>query len=338
MDTEFHYYITGIVAHAAGFTEKESEIIASASEFVDENDVKIEVMNRKTKEVYENYVSQTMNILKPKKKLMRIYPVFHFVPGDPADKNARRSDGKMHILNTTPNNEMANYLMDEAFKASEDTRLYRIGIATHAYADTWAHQNFVGWYDYFNNIGLDIKPDIGHANAEHHPDLVAHYWEDDRLLNEEIDNLDRFLEAAENINAKYRDYTNGKGQNANSEWEALQKQLIAAAGQRYSGNQSRYRDQRLAAYKNIAAWLGDFDEAKWLNDAIDTNVRGLRDSKDGIKSKLYFFKDKYYWREDKEIESTDWYRFQEAVKEHQQLAMDKLKPAFANMDIDLHQH
>lgn len=39
MDTEFHYYITGIIARAAGFSEDEAKIIATSSEYVDENDV-----------------------------------------------------------------------------------------------------------------------------------------------------------------------------------------------------------------------------------------------------------------------------------------------------------
>ena len=165
MDTEFHYYITGIIANAAGFAKKDAALIAWASEFTDENDEVIKVQDRDTNQPYENYISQTMNILKPKRKLMRIYPVFHFVPGEPDLPAARRTDGKMHILNTTPNGGMAGEWLDEALKVTSETRLYRIGIATHAYADTWAHQNFVGWYDHFNNIALDPKPDIGHADA-----------------------------------------------------------------------------------------------------------------------------------------------------------------------------
>ncbi|WP_339041683.1 DUF6765 family protein [Candidatus Lariskella endosymbiont of Hedychridium roseum] len=34
--------------------------------------------------------------------------------------------------------------------------LYWIGIATHAFLDTWAHQNFTGTMDDFNGF-LDIK-------------------------------------------------------------------------------------------------------------------------------------------------------------------------------------
>ena len=65
MDTEFHFYMTGIIARAAGFSEAEAGIIATASEYVDENDVCLKVADRSSGEVYENYISQTMNILGP---------------------------------------------------------------------------------------------------------------------------------------------------------------------------------------------------------------------------------------------------------------------------------
>lgn len=172
MNIEFHYWITGLIAHRAGFSKEDSTTIAYSSEYVDKNDIIYDIKDKISKKKYSNYISQTMNILKPKMELMLIYPIFHFIPGQPDADIARRKDGKMHLLNTTPNNQHANELMDAAFKSSRDSRLYRIGIATHGYVDTWAHQNFIGWYDYFNNIGLDIKPDIGHANAEYHPDML----------------------------------------------------------------------------------------------------------------------------------------------------------------------
>ncbi len=339
MNTEFHYYITGIIAHAAGFKEEEAKIIATASEFVDENDIKFTVEDRSSAESYEAYISQTMNILKPKRKLMRIYPVFHFLPGDPGDKNAYRRDGKMHRLNTTPNNEIANDLLDEAFKSTEDMRLHRIGIASHAYADTWAHQNFVGWYDYFNNIGLDPKPDIGHADAEHHPDWVAHRWQDERLVNGDIDNTERLLEAGENLYKKYqRHNTEILKREVNAKWSELNDWFLDIFGRSYTGPIDVGEGDRIKAYKEKGPWLGEFDEEIWFDEAIETEIRGLKDSKEGLASKLTIMRDKHFWREDVEKEKTDWFRFQEAVKEHQTLAMGYLKPTFDKMDIDLHQH
>ena len=178
MDTEYHYWITGMLAYRAGFSEVDALTIAYASEYVDENDVNYTIVQRRDKSKYRNYMSQTMKISKPKDSLMRIYPIFHFIPGDPAAVTARRRDGKMHLLNTTPNNENANAIIDAAFKAHEDTRLYRIGIASHSFVDTWAHQNFIGWYDDFNETDLKPLPAIGHAFAGHHPDWVNHLWVD----------------------------------------------------------------------------------------------------------------------------------------------------------------
>ncbi|MDF1594162.1 MAG: hypothetical protein P1P89_21850 [Desulfobacterales bacterium] len=336
MDTEFHYYMTGIIANAAGFSEAEARIIATASEYVDENDVCLTVEDRSSGNVYENYISQTMNILKPKRKLMRIYPVFHFVPGDPMSESACRCDGKMHLLNTTPDNELANKMIDLAFKASEDTRLYRIGIAVHAYADTWAHQNFVGWYDFFNDIALDVKPDIGHANAEHHPDWPAHRWEDPRLVKDEIDNSERFLSAAKEIYGKYQNFNKKRTKKANATWKKVSAQLIQAMGASFSGNQNYYHEDRLERYRELAPWLGDFDESDWFSAAIDTKVQGLKDSESGLLSMFTMLHDKLYWKEGTDKEKTHWFRFQEAVKEHQAKAMEDLDVLFARMGVDLH--
>ena len=336
MDTEFHYYMTGIIAKAAGFSKDEAKIIATASEYVDENDVCLSIEDRSNNVPYQNYISQTMNILKPKQKLMRIYPVFHFVPGEPMSESACRCDGKMHLLNTTPDNEIANKMFDLAFTSSEDTRLYRIGIATHAYADTWAHQNFVGWYDFFNDIALDVKPDIGHANAEHHPDWPAHRWEDPRLVQDEIDNTERFLAAAKEIYLKYQHYNEQKGSKANDTWETVSGQLIQAIGVSFSGSRNYYHEDRLKRYRELAPWLGVFDESDWFKEAIDTKVRGLKDSESGLLSMFTMLRDKLYWKEETDKEKTHWYRFQEAVKEHQGKAMEDLDQLFARMGINLH--
>lgn len=326
MDTEFHYYMTGIIAHAAGFTQNESKTIAYASEYTDENDKKYTIKDRNTDKPYENYISQTMNILKPKQSLMRIYPVFHFIPGEYDAKTTRRRDGKMHLLVTTPDNRIANELFDEALKVNDETRLHRIGIATHAFADTWAHQNFVGWYDYFNNIGMDVKPDIGHADAEHHPDWPGHRWEDNRLVEGEIDNSARFLKASEKIYDKYRQSMFLKDREPNKDWDSLQKNLVDAMGTPFSGSFNWYADDRVSEYRNLASWLGEFDETEWFDKAIEKNLIDL------ICSGCC------YWREDAEKEKTDWFLFQESVKAHQMLSMDLLKDVFDKMKIDLHNH
>jgi hypothetical protein len=73
----------GIIAHTAGFSKDEAKTIATAAEYPDENDEILKVKDRRSGQVYEYYISQTMNILKPKQRLMRIYPIIHFIPGEP---------------------------------------------------------------------------------------------------------------------------------------------------------------------------------------------------------------------------------------------------------------
>ena len=337
MDIEFHYWLTGMIAKRAGFNESEARTIAYTSEYVDENDVCFQIQSRdESAPPYGNFICQTMDILKPKQELMRIYPIFHFVPGEPDADSARRRDGKMHLLNTTPNNEYANDMLGAAFKASSDTRLYRIGIATHAYVDTWAHQNFVGWYDYFNNIGLDPKPDIGHADGEHHPDWISHLWDDNRLTYSEVNNRERFLSAAKALFEQYCGYhaVNGRPDHK-AEWPDLEKELIELQGTTYTGSHCKYLDSRLANYAQKNDWLAPFNECSWFDEAVETKVRGLPDSQEGISARFTLFKDEYYWREGIDKEKTPWYAFQEAVKEHEHYALSIMSKRFNKMGIDL---
>lgn len=338
MDIEFHYWIAGIIAHEAGFSEGEGKVIAYSSQFVDENDVALTVRDRASGKEYRNFITQTLNILKPKVELMRIYPIYHFVIGHPEAPSARRRDGKMHLFNTTPNSEFTNKILEEAFKAKEELRLYRIGIATHTYADTWAHQNFTGWHENFNAVGLNPIPNIGHADAQHHPDWVGHRWVDDRLVDGEINNNHRFLSASKELFRHYCDYLVSIGRYSKKDqpkWPKVQKKLSSAMGSVSSGDQNYGKEERISSYKRLAPWLPEFDEADWFDEIIDARVRGFRDSKSGVFAAFTVFKDEHYWKEDRDKATTHWYNFQRSVKQHERFALKLLSPAFDQIGIDL---
>mgnify|MGYP000406165619 CR=1 FL=1 len=337
MDREFHYFATGLVAKRAGFRERDAEIIARSSRFVDENNVSLRVRDPDRPEsVYENAISQTVDILRPQRELMRIYPLFHFLPGDPEAESARRCDGKMHVLNTTPGSDAANELLDLACKAPPDIRLYRIGIASHVFADTWAHQNFVGWHDSFNSLEFDLlRPEIGHAEAGHHPDWMSHTWKDHRLLEPEVDNTERFIDAARALFFKYCAHRRSLGRKDNSHlWSRLERELRHIFGEKYGGDELRFRQQRLERFRQKLD-LGTFTERDWLEDAVDIDVRGLQDSHQPYWSELTLFQDRYYWKQGMEKEATHWFRFQEAVKEHQEAGIKLLEPVFRGMGVEL---
>lgn len=323
MDKEFHYWMTGIIAHGAGFTKKDARTIAHASQFVDDNDEVMTIRDRnKPKDEYSNYISQTMNILKPRRDLMRIYPVFHFVP-DASQAGAARIDGEAHVLDTKPGNANARKMLTDALELPPKTlnRLHRIGIASHAFADTWAHQNFVGWFDDFNGQALNPLPDIGHADFIHHPDWPGHRWHDTRLLDGYVDNNLRFLSAARGLYETYADAT-GK---TNESWTSLEGKLARAMGPTASGASNKGKKRRLEEYGKLAPWLGgknEYDEHAWLKAAVESKAE--QTSEAGGTS-IYQYR--RYWS--KKRQDTDWYQFQEGVKEHQAAALTSIRALVA---------
>jgi hypothetical protein len=107
-------------------------------------------------------------------------------------------------------------------------------------------------------------------------------------------------------------------------------------GESFSGSHNYDRDGRINRYRELAPWLGDFDESEWFEDAIDIKVRGLKDAENRVLSMFTMLRDKLYWKEGVDKEKTHWYRFQEAVKEHQAKAMEDLDILFAKMGVNLH--
>lgn len=316
MDTEYHYWITGLIAKRSGFSEVEAGTIAHASEFVDYNMKSYTVLDhRGDSSGYSNDISQTMDISKPRSERLHIYPLFHFIPGDPNADTARRKDGKTHLLNTTPDNAFANTIIDAALSgqmcgAETDQLLHSIGIATHAYVDTWAHQNFVGIKDDFNQIGFDLKPNIGHADAGHQPDIPCLIWGDERLADDIVNNKERFMQASEALFAKYCAFNEGRSCSPECSWDVMAKELTEILGPAHKMDSVQLNlYKRHQRYEEKMAFLKEFDPYEWFNLAIDKEANSC------------------LWREGKE--QSDWYRFQEAVKKHHHFAYNLISARIA---------
>jgi len=280
-----------------------------------------------------------MNILKPKPKLFRIYPLFHFVPGDPQCQTAIRRDGKMHWLNTTPDSSNANRILDAAL---ETGNLYRIGIACHSYADTWAHQNFVGYYDEFNAMAgplSTITPNIGHADAQHNPDWPALAWRDPRLKDGRRNNKPVFIEAAACVLQKLARYTDGNNRSDTLAGETtdLKHDLDGIIGERDQSNRNkedRIERCRRKINESIGQQIREYDADDWIEEALREEIRGLRDRSDFTLARWDPWTDVYSWRDPDDYRDSDWYQFQEAVKGHQNASWNILREAnFNGLDL-----
>jgi len=317
LDIEFHYYVTYLTALKAGFKREKAEIIATSAQLVDDN-VEINLIENQKGEIYKTYISQTANILKPKEELFRIYPIFHFIPGDPFAFSAQRKDGIMHLLNTTPDNDNARFLMESAL---DSNNLYRIGIAAHAYTDTWAHQNFTGYYSSFNGLSgvlEKVTPNIGHADAKHNPDLISNIWVDERLISahQVVDNNSRFIEAVSHLLDYLADYNKNQIKDKKTFLDRI-KRIFSI-----KGNKSYHRFKRINEYNKLSKRLSDYEipeyeKYKWFESSVD-----VFNDENIFLPNLNYNEISYKWK-DGEHKKSPYYLFCEAIKGHQ-LAGEKI--------------
>jgi len=190
MNIDFHYTRMAKIAAAAGMPESDIRRFAYACQYTDDNDQLFSV-KRHDGSFFRNRISQTLSVFSVGDTRAAVYPLFHFLPGD-AGSESPRKDGKTHPLCVTPGSSLCGRVMDEALRTGD---IYRIGIAAHACADSWAHQNFVGAWHGFNSTGNTWRPNIGHADVYGMPDMRGLVWDDPRLADPACDNVERFAAA-----------------------------------------------------------------------------------------------------------------------------------------------
>lgn len=255
MNIEFHYYTVHYLARMGGFTAEEAGIIAYASQFVDSNIIGYHIDTGT--EVYETQITQNYGFWN-NDALKNINVPFHFIPGEGVRKEyLSRRDGRQHPLITRANSPCAKQLLIDALGSKN---LYRIGIAVHSFADTWAHQHFLGIRSELNALSdTGIIPPIGHAQALTHPDFSDMVWSDPRLRQPRIVNLDRFLGAAQKIYRYFRIY---HGQDFSDE-----QLVIDELKRKYTGARTRSLDERLLDFI-IEDDMEKYSRTRWLEECL----------------------------------------------------------------------
>jgi hypothetical protein len=288
MNCEFHYYITYILAIRAGYNSEIAYKIAYSSQFVDDNDILYWHLE------YKQLITQSINPFNLRNIAKKnIFLYFLFMPGE-NQNHVMRKDRKSHPLVTTANSYNAKQCLQNAI-ASENP--YYIGVATHVYADTWAHQNFVGLFSDFNasrRFWGRMLPDLGHADFMHQPDIVNLNWQDDRLARPSISNNERFLKAASMIFSSYRLKLRPTCPQLAIHKEELLQNLIYCM----EGNTESNRIER---YQALAKFYGKKPMPKYKRNIWHKQV----------------------WQ--RNWQNSDWYNFQQAAKIHYNFAHKLLR-------------
>lgn len=173
MQIDFHHAVTYVCARAAGFSTDQAGIIAHSAQYVDDATAAGEIWFENGMIFPRMASAHKMLDHKNADELAnhRVWLPFHFLPGNnnqPVSNPIPHFDADEYMRRCIcrPNSHPARELMQAVIKRQDRPyALYRLGIASHVFMDTWAHQGFVG-FQHQVNVASDI--DAEDAPDEHH--------------------------------------------------------------------------------------------------------------------------------------------------------------------------
>ena len=149
MQFDGHHAATYVTARIAGFSHGEAEVISYAAQYVDDATNAGPIQFADSAYMYARIASAHSmidynNLIEVNNHLAWL--PFHFLPGNgllPFD--ASPEGGEIAKLACRPDSPIARDMLQMAFRDHAKPRcLHRLGIAMHVYADTFAHQGFIG--------------------------------------------------------------------------------------------------------------------------------------------------------------------------------------------------
>jgi hypothetical protein len=323
MNLEFHYYVVHWLALKAGLDPQEARTIAHSSQYVDNAILGYRVTTPRGD--YDTVITQNY-IFWDEATMRNAYLPFHFVPSGDKGPSRARADRGANPFDVRPDSGPAKEILIAALKSRN---AFRIGIALHCYADTWAHQNFSGLHEEWNRVDPGSPlPSAGHAQALGSPDQLSGVWQDGRLAGSgaTVRNRERFLKAALKIYKYLRTYAKRDFDDAELVMDRLEG-LWGPAGR------ERPMKERIMDYV-IDSDMLEYDRSSWLREA------GMPVSSDGSDSMAGYDKLKWLGRElagragmsrretvvaDSSFFSSDFYAWCSAAAEHRSTAQAILK-------------
>lgn len=166
MQIDGHHTMTYVAARCAGFPHEEAEIVAYSAQYVDDA-TNSGVINFTNGAKY-NRISSAHKLFDYRNTdelaNQQVWLPFHFLPGNdglPAGENPE--GGFIEKLVAKPDSPVARDMLASAIAdKGKPYGLHRLGISMHVYADTFAHQGFVGQIHKVNSVeDLDTDDDLG---------------------------------------------------------------------------------------------------------------------------------------------------------------------------------
>ena len=276
---------------------------------------------------------------------------FHYPP---------RADGDdTDSMITAPNSKVLGLLLEDVRTSSGPNSLYRLGIGLHYLADAYAHTDFKGIYDRYNDVqllsGINEKGfiedtgrkisarlldrwssadsnTIGHTEVMDNPDIPYAQWSYSRgskVLR--VNNLeDRCLPAIRKMHeylvyflSRNHTYTSGRDIKPFDSYEERFRQLLACKGSK----EERYKNW-IKSIKNNYFEFSDFNdrdkalfynEDVWFKQAVDTTKLSKGRSSSHKQYNYNVFKKAGF-------EESHWLRFMQAAAEHRFLIIHCLLP------------
>jgi hypothetical protein len=184
MQTDFHHAVTYVVSRIAGFEHTDAEKIAYSAQYVDdavnEGPVNFDngaLFNRNSSAHkmldYRNMAQLANN---------QCWVSFHFLPGNAGLAAGENPEGRFtNKLVCTPNSFVAQDMLQACLENKHKPyALQQLGISMHVYADTWAHQGFVGITNDFNDIKeVNVLSDTPHPSwRDKASSFFGNLWDD----------------------------------------------------------------------------------------------------------------------------------------------------------------
>jgi len=348
---DFHHTATYVLARLAGFHHTEASTIAYASQYVDNSTNKgtIHFDNCTT---YERIASaheifDVDNNCRNDEDY-QVWVPFHFLPGNNGLQAEQPPTSSLdQRLLCTPDSPLAEDMWQACRESKGNPNdLHRLGITSHVYADTFSHQMFAGIkhgvnivfdiahidpigsgvVDRIEGLAADLLK-LGHGGALTDPDLPFLTWIYKNSYRQAVTrhNPDIFLSASRRLFSQYIYYLEKDPQltldahDLGAIEQAIRSNSSSDPARRHQGWLGLLRDGTFSFGSLSEQEMKDLNYAPTGVGSWKFAALGTTEEKDTPGKPFHY---------DTKFENSDWKKFHDALKNHQEMILDAILPRY----------